>query len=255
VYDLDSLLVLFMLNKYPNSTEAPTTKASSLASRIRADIIRGVFAPGSKLRTQELADRYDVSLIPMREALSRLANSGFVRAEDQRGFRVAETSPSELTDITSTRLLIEKDALRRSIALGDLAWESNLVATHHRLSQLKMQDTSAPGVARAWDEAHGAFHAALLAACGSKWLQTLALDLREQTSRYRHLSVQAEHVAPAVRRGHHKTPLRDVAAEHLSLMKAALERNGDLATQLLEQHLQKTTDLVLLRSSGARKST
>ncbi len=206
------------------------------------DIIHGVFAPGSKLRTQELADRYGVSLIPMREALSRLASSGFVRAEEQRGFRVSETSASELTDITNTRILIEKEALRRSIKLGDLTWESNLIAAHHRLSQLQMQDASVPGVRQEWDDAHGAFHAALLAACDSKWLQSLAVELRDQTSRYRHLSVQTTQAGNSSGR---KSARRDVAIEHREILDAALDRNIELANQLLEKHLRLTTDLVL----------
>lgn len=221
---------------------APLTMASSLASRIRLDIIRGEFPPGSKLRTQALADRYGVSLIPMREALSRLASSGFVRAEDQRGFRVAETSTSELADITNTRLLIEKEALRRSIEFGDLTWETNLIAAHHRLTQLRMRDAAAPGISLAWDEAHGAFHAALLAACGSKCLMSLAIELRDQTSRYRHLSVQADQTTFA---GDDQAKRRNVEAEHLAILNAARNRDFELAARLLEEHLRKTTALVL----------
>ena len=60
----------------------------------------------------------------MREALSRLATSGFVVAEDQRGFRVADVSAAELTDITDTRIHVECEALRRAIAQGGLTGKS-----------------------------------------------------------------------------------------------------------------------------------
>ena len=80
------------------------TAASALANDIRADIISGHLPPGGRLRIKELCERYGSGAIPLREALSRLATSGFVVAEDQRGFRVADVSAAELTDITDTRI-------------------------------------------------------------------------------------------------------------------------------------------------------
>lgn len=198
--------------------------------------------PGSKLRTKELCERYGTSLIPMREALSRLASSGFVNAEDQRGFRVAEVSASDLADVTCTRLYIEKEALRRSIQRGDVAWESRLIAAHHQLSRIPMEQAGQPGITPDWDDAHTAFHRALLSACESNWLLTVAGMLRDQTTRYRHLSVQAQATAQKTRGTQHK---RDVAAEHKSLLDAALQRDTNRAVELLEKHFQATTDLVL----------
>ncbi len=223
------------------SSSSSTTLSSSLASQLRADIIKGVLPPGSKLRTKELCERYGTSLIPMREALSRLASSGFVQAEDQRGFRVSEVSAADLADITCTRLFIEREALRRSIEHGDLAWESRLMAAHHHLSRLQMQTPDEPGIAPDWEEAHTVFHQSLLSACDSKWLLNLAGVLREQTARYRHLSLQA---SPSSQAATSKSS-RNVAAEHQALLAAALSRDANVATALLEKHFQATTELVL----------
>ena len=65
-------------------TDPPRTMASALADSLRGDIIKGVHAPGAKLAIKELCQRYDAGAIPMREALSRLATSGLVVAQDQR---------------------------------------------------------------------------------------------------------------------------------------------------------------------------
>ena len=223
------------------SPSPSTTLSSTLAAQIRADIIQGLLPPGSKLRTKELSERYGTSLIPMREALSRLASSGFVQAEDQRGFRVAEVSANELADITRTRLFIEQEALRRSLENGDLAWEASLIAAHHRLSRLPMQLPNAPGIAPDWEEAHTAFHRTLLSACDSQWLLNLAEMLRDQSARYRHLSVQH----PPSASTDHAQSSRDVAGEHQALLDAALRHDVNLATTLLAQHFQTTSDLVL----------
>ena len=228
-----------------------TTMASTLASRVRNDVIHGLLRPGTKLRAQELAERYGVSAIPMREALCRLASSGFVRAEDQKGFRVAEVSAAELEDITSTRLFIESEALRRSLRCGDLSWETNLIGAHHRMSRTSMQSAAQAGVTPEWEEAHAAFHAALLAACDSQWLLNLAEVLRDQTARYRHLSVQAEN-----EQGSLSDPpdARDVAAEHKAILDAALERNADRAIELLTEHFHRTTALVIDKADRSERS-
>lgn len=220
-----------------------TTLSSSLASQIRTDIIKGILAPGSKLRTKELCERYGTSLIPMREALSRLASSGFVQVEDQRGFRVAKVSAADLADITCTRLFIEKEALRRSIEKGDLGWESRLIAAHHQLSRLPMLLPNEPDIAPDWEAAHAAFHQALLSACDSQWLLNLAGVLRDQTARYRYLSVQVPPNSKPFKSKH--SSQRDVAAEHRGLLDAALKRDVTLATQLLEKHFQATSELAM----------
>ena len=219
------------------------TMASSLASSLRSDIIRGQLPPGSRLPIKDLCERYDVSAIPMREALSRLATSGFVVAEDQRGFRVADVSPEELADITETRIHVECEALRRSILHGGLDWEEKLAGAHHRLSRLPMLAEGRAGVSEDWDRAHVAFHSALIGGCGSKWLLTLAELLRDQTARYRHLSVAGQQPAP--KGGKRSGPARDVPAEHQQIVEAALARDAQRACALLAEHFKTTTQLVL----------
>ena len=48
-------------------------------TKLRQDILAGVFAPGSKLRVEELRSSYEIGASPLREALSRLVSNGLVR--------------------------------------------------------------------------------------------------------------------------------------------------------------------------------
>ncbi|MDP4078543.1 GntR family transcriptional regulator [Acidovorax sp. A1169] len=224
---------------------ASITRTSSLVTQVRTDIIGGVFAPGSKLLIKDLCARYGTSPIPMREALSRLTSSGFVQAEDQRGFKVADASAHDLLDISRARVLVEIEALRLSVLQGDVAWESRVVAAHHQLSRLAMREAAAPGSLSAqWDEAHMAFHDALLSACGSRVLLELAANLRERFTRYRYISAIAtggsskKGSAAAAKR-------RDITAEHVALLDAVLARDVDRATALLQGHFEQTTELAL----------
>ena len=226
--------------------------ASTLATGIRSDIISGTLSPGSKLRIKELCERYGAGAIPMREALSRLATSGFVIAEDQRGFRVSDVSAQELTDITETRVHVECEALRQSVRNGGLDWEEKLIGAHYRLSRLPMLASGGLGLDPEWESAHVAFHAALLSGCTSKWLKSLSDLLRDQTARYRNLSVAAPPKLLKGPKARRAAPARDVAAEHQQMVEAALARDADRACALLAEHFRATTQLVLARNAMAQ---
>jgi GntR family transcriptional regulator, carbon starvation induced regulator len=210
------------------------TMASLLEARVRQDIINGQLAPGSRLRLKELAEHYDAGVIPLREALSRLAASGFVTAEDQKGFSVGRISADEILDITHTRQLIECQALAESIRNGDLEWESQLIAAHHRLERLAIIEGPERLMKPDWENAHELFHQALLTNCRSPWLLRLSRLLRDQTARYRLLSVS-----------YHDSDARDVPSEHRALLDAALNRDVDKACALLTSHYETTTRNVL----------
>jgi DNA-binding GntR family transcriptional regulator len=225
--------------------------ASTLATGIRSDIISGTLPPGSKLRIKELCERYSAGAIPMREALSRLATSGFVVAEDQRGFRVSEVSAQELMDITETRVHVECEALRQSVRDGGLDWEERLIGAHYRMSRLPMLAKGTPGLDADWECAHVAFHAALLSGCTSKWLKSLSDLLRDQTARYRNLSVMAQPLVSKGSKARRRTSSRDVAAEHQQMVEAALSRDAERACALLAEHFRATTHLVLARNTIA----
>jgi DNA-binding GntR family transcriptional regulator len=212
------------------------TQASILEQALRQDLINGCFEAGAKLRLKELAARYEAGVIPLREALSRLCASGFVVAVDQKGFRVAELSEDDLRDITLARQRIESLALREAIARADPAWEAEVVAALHRLKRIAI---TIPGSDRQmspdWEKAHTDFHATLMQGCGSAWLQRFSTQLRDQTARYRYLSL----AVASPERG------SEVRAEHLAIMNAVLAGDADLACELLAQHYQTTADLLL----------
>ncbi|MGU7782761.1 GntR family transcriptional regulator [Burkholderia sp. PU8-34] len=221
-------------------TGAPRTMASVLADAILQDIVTGALPPGSKLKIRELADRYQAGAIPLREAVSRLAMSGFVEAEDQRGFRVTQISREDLEDVTSVRQCIESEALRDAIDSGNLEWEGAVLAAFHQVNSLPTVIDTPPRMNPAWERAHDNFHTTLLAGCRSKWLKHFAATLRAQTARYRHMSLRSE-LAEA----------RDVGKEHEDIVKAVLARDADRACALLRAHFATTTRLVLERAGEA----
>lgn len=219
------------------------TQADHVFETLRADILSCRLAPGAKIKINEIAARLAVSLGSVREALSRLSSEGMVVAQAQKGYTVAPVSEEELVDLTNTRISIEQLCLRQAIKNGDVEWETGIVGAYHRLQRIPEKDPNDSSMLNeAWSEAHSAFHLALVAGCGSPWLLRIRANLFALTERYRRLSV------PLRRED------RDVNAEHKGLMQATLERNADLASGLISDHLLRTTRILLTSPVLARSA-
>ena len=74
---------------------------------LREEIGRLALVPGRRLRLEELAERFQVSLTPVRHALRRLESEGLVVSVPRRGSRVAPLSVDELEEIQAIRLGLE----------------------------------------------------------------------------------------------------------------------------------------------------
>ncbi|MFE0703700.1 GntR family transcriptional regulator [Streptomyces sp. NPDC058872] len=81
--------------------------AHSVCTAIRDDIVSGLFERGSRLTEEQLARRYGVSRVPVREALRTLESEGFVVTRRHAGAHVAEPTEQEAADLLDMRLLLE----------------------------------------------------------------------------------------------------------------------------------------------------
>jgi len=198
-------------------------------SRLRQDVLSGVFAAGAKLKVDELQSAYGFSSSPLREALSRLTQEGLVRADERRGFRVAAISAQDLGDITRMRLMLDVPALAESIRHGDDQWEATIVAAFHRLEKVESRLGDGPVILyEDWSALHRAFHLALIAACPSERQRAWSASLFDQAERYRRFSAR------------HRKTARRKSDEHRRLMEATLRRDAATACALLEEHILST---------------
>lgn len=197
--------------------------------RLRHDVLTGHFVPGAKIKVDELQSAYGYSNSPLREALSRLAQEGLVRADERRGFRVAPLLLDDLRDITRMRLNLDVQALRESIELGDDVWEASIVAAFHLLEKVESRLTDGPVILDGeWSTLHRGFHVALLAACPSVRQLAWSASLFDQADRYRYFSAR-------FRKG-----LRRKSNEHKKIMDSTLRRDADTACALLAEHIRST---------------
>ncbi|QNM95369.1 GntR family transcriptional regulator [Chitinimonas koreensis] len=95
-----------------------STLVEKIVQAIREDIYNGTLEAGEQLKQVELANRYGVSPIPLREALQRLQVEGLVEYFAYRGAIVARMRKGEAADIADIRNALESLAFR--IALPDI---------------------------------------------------------------------------------------------------------------------------------------
>ena len=81
--------------------------SDEVVDRLREAILRGLFAPGDRLREEQLAEALGVSRGPIRNALLQLEREGMVMRRRNRGAIVARLSRVDLEEVYSLRLAIE----------------------------------------------------------------------------------------------------------------------------------------------------
>jgi GntR family carbon starvation induced transcriptional regulator len=207
------------------------TKTTETCQVLRTAILLGELPPGSRLRTNVLTKQYKISLSSLREALTQLSAEGLTRTEAHRGYTVSALSIEDLTDLTRVRIGIETLCLTWAIESGNLEWESHILAASHRLANTaRMVDRCSHSPQ--WAEAHGAYHAALVSTCGSPRLLQIRQQLYEQSERYRRFEITLPRN-------------RDADDEHRRIAAATIARDIALATRLMREHINRTTDNII----------
>jgi DNA-binding GntR family transcriptional regulator len=90
---------------------APVTLKSRVVGTLRAAILSGRYMPGDRLNEAKLAHEFNISRIPIREALIQLQESGLVMNHEGRGMCVTKLSEEDIQRINSVRLVMETEAI------------------------------------------------------------------------------------------------------------------------------------------------
>lgn len=197
----------------------------SIAEALRADILCGRLRGGQPLRQDEIAVRFGVSKIPVREALVQLKAEGLVDFYPNRGGFVSELSAAEVDEIYVMRIALEKEILSRAIP--------HLTVSHFKQAgELLTAIDREENIAK-WGELNWAFHATLY--------DPAALPRVMETLRMLHTNIARYLVLYLAGMDYQKKSQR----EHRALLKACREGEIEKATTILEQHLHSaSTQLV-----------
>lgn len=197
--------------------ERPRTASEFVLRALRSAILDGRIPPGTALRQEALAAAFDVSRMPVREALRQLEAEALLEFTPHKGAVVAEISARDQADTYLIRRALEPVAFARSIpnlTRDDLDRAEDLVADmdrepeHGRLGELNRR-----------------FHMSLYVRAGSPKL--LRLVERQLVEHDRYLRF---HLA---RLGRDRMSQDD----HRAMIRAAAERDVPKGVEMLQRHI------------------
>lgn len=211
---------------------------NAIFEKLKEGIILGHFKPGEKLRIESLKAFTGAGPTPIREALSKLTETGLIEAAPNRGFFVKEVSIEEILDIYDTFLNIELLALEKAMKLGSAEWEASIVAALYTLGVI---EKNTKFDLQAWLKANNAFHNCLISACRSPQLLKIRADLYLLFERYCYYSMIFNSTPPA-----------DVHQVHEELANAVIARDKNKAFKLTTEHLNGSLKIVLDKLNGKK---
>lgn len=197
----------------------------SIVETLRADILQGRLQGGQPLRQDEIAARFGVSKIPVREALVQLKAEGLVDLHPNRGAFVSELSAAEADEIYIMRTALEKEVLARAIP--------HLTVSHFkRAGELLAAIDREEDIAK-WGELNWEFHATLYVPAGLPRVMESLRVLHANIARYLVLYLAGMDYQKKSQR------------EHRALLKACRDGEIEKAQSILEGHLRSaSTQLV-----------
>ena len=210
-------------------TRAPENLSARVYNQIKNLILSNEVMPGQKLHHQHLSERLGVSRTPVREALTRLVQEGYVSFLPNRGFTCKEIRMQEAEQLYDVREAIEAFPVEKATAnltdaaLGGLRRKVDSYGedVHRRFSRERLvydQDV----------------HLEIARLAGN---ETLRNSLRHVFER----------IVLKRRTDGLYDPARGLAAhqEHLRLLEAMERRDADAAVRILRAHIQEGKNNVL----------
>ncbi|OLO06031.1 MULTISPECIES: GntR family transcriptional regulator [Salinicola] len=190
---------------------------------LRHAIIRLVLSPGQALSEKEIADTFDVSRQPVREAFIRLSEAGLVEVRPQRGTFVVKISPQAVYSARFVREAIEvavaKSAAENGLSSRGLDDLSELVERQRRTIDGGDYDRF-----YVLDEE---FHQTLSREAGHESAWRFTEEVKAHFDRVRYISVPDG------------TPLETLVDQHARIVEAIKNRDPDAAERAVQAHLRE----------------
>jgi len=199
-------------------------------SNIKRLILSGQLRPGRKLVHQDLAEMLNVSRTPVREALERLYQEGFVTRLPRRGFYVAEMTGDEALELYGAREALEIHALRETLGRGPLSEAvlqqlAALVGRYYDLLQARVVKE------RVVTDVN--FHLHLASQAGNRYLVRLLMQTFERLTLKRRVE------------GYRSDRGAQASHEHKELLTALMAGDLPAAEAALRTHIRAARDALL----------
>ncbi|WP_068019070.1 GntR family transcriptional regulator [Nocardia mexicana] len=197
-----------------------------IAQTLREEILAGRLAPGDRLREADLATRFGVSRVPVREALSQLQSEGFVTLVRYRGATVSAATGSAALELIQIRrglevLAAQLAAERRG---GAVAEDLARVVESGRSAAMNLAHAELPPLVLR-------FHTLVVEAAGNHQLRLMLEPLLQRVS-----WIFDQHL---------RERTHDSWSDHAAIAQAILSGSPVQAGYLMSEHIAKDEQLLI----------
>lgn len=216
----------------------PLSLGERVYRQLRHDIIRGIFQQGEAINEKVLANRYQGSRTPVREAAMRLQQEGLLRIVPNKGYFVSHLTIHELNEMYEYRAELEGFC-------ADLAarrWsDQSLLDKLASLAHTKYR-TSDPPSYEHFIEADTEFHVGIARLGHNRLMVRAVADLRCQMERIMFAAMDIGYYG--------EVP----TLEHEEIVEAIRRRDHSAARRLMFEHIVGSKEKVLRLAAGGRSS-
>lgn len=200
---------------------------SEVAERLRSLIVEGELAPGDRLNERVLAERFNISRTPLREAIKILALEGLVRLLPNRGAEVTRLTRSNVEDMFQVVGALE--ALAGELACKRASDED--IAEIRRLHNEMLARFEASDRA-AYFTLNQRIHAKIVDCAGNAELSAIYRNLAQRLHRARYMA------------NFSKSRWSHAMEEHEEILDAIANRDSARLNSILKSHLQNKFDVI-----------
>ena len=219
---------------------APLTQSlpEQIAARLSERIVSGTYTPGQRVMEQAVAEEFEVSRGPVREALRLLEKEGLVMILPRRGAQVTNPTIAEVHEIFDIRAML--NGLRDRLIAESPHREQLVPVLEQEISRLA-QTADAPGAGDEYIEIVLRLNRLLTQTAGNSRLQSILGSLAVQTVRYTRLGLST----PQRR--------RQSVRHWQRLLQAIRDGDGDAAERIARQRVIDSRDAAVehLRAQSA----
>jgi DNA-binding GntR family transcriptional regulator len=195
--------------------------AAAVVERLREKIISGELHEGEQLRQGTIADEFQISRIPVREALSHLAAEGLITIVANRGAVVSALSPEEIMQIFEARAVLECYMLRQAIPNFK---EEDFQRAEAILKQYEKSLEEESNI-KSWGQLNWNFHSALYAPAHRPAIMSFLKTLNNNCERYTRLHLDYIRKSP------------QAVEAHRQLLDICKTRDPEFASAALWKHI------------------
>jgi GntR family transcriptional regulator, rspAB operon transcriptional repressor len=208
------------------AVESPILARTSVYQQLRAAILSCSLRPGAQLQERQLAEQFQVSKSPVRDALLKLEEQNLVEVMPRKGYRVKRISLTDSRELYEMRQILERECIVRLI---DSASDKLLAALDD------FRALPSPIELPEWIEYNTAFHSFIAMNCGNSRLARLSCETIEFYERLTYVSVTSSA----------ELRLADFVAEHGAIIDAIQRRDKRQAVALARDHIESSRRRVL----------